>query len=215
MATKSRLNQGGDLKCIPENRARQAPTNSLHQPIGEPLFRDFRRREKRVTSLPDLTARARYPSSLISQRNCEPSSSRGTDKHSIGSTNEAFLAGSRMQPVDGASLHMCLQQVEMGPVAHPLFIASDAPGTWGIEIESIFCHKVHSGMEPRRTLRRRAFQVRLGGETCVCFDSGTEGNGYVCPYASHSKLPRETARPRPQFSPEVASNRAGLFGGCY
>jgi hypothetical protein len=83
---------------------------------------------------------------------------------------------------------------------------------WGIEVESIFCRKLHSGMESRRTLRRRAFQARLGGETCVCFDSGTEGNSYVCSYAFHSKLPRETARPRPQFSPEVASNRAGLFG---
>jgi hypothetical protein len=68
-------------------------------------------------------------------------------------------------------------------------------------------------MESRRTLRRRAFQARLGDETCVCFDSGTEGNGYVCPYAFHSKLPRETARPRPQFSPEVASNPSGAIRG--
>ena len=34
------------------------------------------------------------PSSLISQSHCEPSGSLATDKHSIGSTNEAFLGGS-------------------------------------------------------------------------------------------------------------------------
>jgi hypothetical protein len=34
------------------------------------------------------------PPHKISQSHCEPSGSLGTDKHSIGSTNEAFLAGS-------------------------------------------------------------------------------------------------------------------------
>src|SRR2546429_9429946 len=73
---------------VPAGRSASASTI-----LGNCLFRDFLRREKRVTPFPDLTARARYPSSLISQSHSNPSGSFDTDRHSIGSTNDASVLG--------------------------------------------------------------------------------------------------------------------------
>jgi len=90
------------------------------------LFSDFCRREKRVKSLPDLTARARYPSSLISQSHCEPSGRLTTDRHFIGSTTRRSWRAANPACWLRFVVYACLQQVEMGPFAHPPFITSAA-----------------------------------------------------------------------------------------
>jgi hypothetical protein len=66
------------------------------------------------------------PIKLISQSHCEPSGSLATDKHSIGSTNEAFLAGSARSLWIALRAHVRLQQDEMELFAHPLFITKSS-----------------------------------------------------------------------------------------
>src|SRR5467141_2164025 len=73
---------------VPAGRSASASTI-----YGNCPFRDFLRRENSVTPVPDLTARARYPSSLISHSHSNPSGSFDTDRHSIGSTNDASVLG--------------------------------------------------------------------------------------------------------------------------
>lgn len=77
-------------RTIPSGRSASASTT-----WGNCLLKDFLFRENSVKPVGDFTASARYPSSLISQIHVAPSGSFDTDKHSIGSINDAGVLGNK------------------------------------------------------------------------------------------------------------------------
>src|SRR6202030_2651657 len=73
---------------VPSGRSASASTI-----YGNCRLRDFLLRENNVKPVGDFTASARYPSSLIPQIHGPPSGSLDTDRHSIGSINDACVLG--------------------------------------------------------------------------------------------------------------------------
>src|SRR5215831_7772111 len=72
---------------------------------GNCRLKDFFLRENSVRPVRDFTARARYPSTLISQIHWSPPGSFDTDRHSIGSMNEASVLGNESKRARIFSLH--------------------------------------------------------------------------------------------------------------
>ena len=99
---------------------------------------------------------------------------------------------------------------------------------WGIDAESIFCRKVHSGMESRRTLRRRAFKYALAARPVCALTLAPRATVTFVQMHSIANFRERRAdqatvgmlqpnglaeRSCRQFSPEVASNPSGAIRG--